>query len=216
MPESRSGLALSDQNYGAAQQQLACLAVRAFAGNEPRHLVGPCRFHGDLHSRRGRGARAPALAVPRINSRASGGRVSGHNGLRAPQPCCAPFGYYGSIIGGLLALALVAILRGPAIELLGALALAAPWTQAIGRFRCIVQGCCHGRPVDWGIRVTNPHSRVVKLAELAGRPIHPTPLYSILANMVIGVLAVAIVLGRFKSLYDRRALSRSIGTGAVC
>lgn len=99
-----------------------------------------------------------------------------------------PFGYYGSIIGGLLALALVAVLGGPAIELLGALALAAPWTQAVGRFRCIVQGCCHGRPVDWGIRVTNPHSRVVKLAELAGRPIHPTPLYSILANLVIGAL----------------------------
>jgi hypothetical protein len=99
-----------------------------------------------------------------------------------------PFGYYGSIIGGLLALALVAVLGGPANELLGALALAAPWTQAIGRLRCIVQGCCHGRPVAWGIRVTNPHSRVVKLAELAGRPIHPTPLYSILANLVIGAL----------------------------
>lgn len=107
-----------------------------------------------------------------------------------------PFGYYGAILGGLLTLALMALTGGPAVDVTAALALAAPWAQAVGRVRCIVQGCCHGRPVDWGIRITNPHSRVVKLAGLAHTPIHPTPLYSILANLVIGVLLLRMrVLG---------------------
>src|SRR5208282_4448626 len=93
-----------------------------------------------------------------------------------------PFGYFGAILGGLMALAFVGCVQGPASDLMAGFALAAPWTQAIGRLRCIVQGCCHGRPVRWGIRVTNPHSRVVKLAGFCDAPIHPTPLYSILAN----------------------------------
>jgi phosphatidylglycerol:prolipoprotein diacylglycerol transferase len=46
--------------------------------------------------------------------------------------------------------------------------------------------------VDWGIRVTNPHSRAVKLAGLAGTPIHPAPLYSILANLGIGLVLLRL------------------------
>lgn len=103
-----------------------------------------------------------------------------------------PFGYYGSILGGLLTLAVMACLGGPVADVFAAFAVAAPWTQALGRLRCIVQGCCHGRPVEWGIRVTNPHSRVVKLAGFAGTPIHPTPLYSILANIVIGAILLRL------------------------
>jgi membrane-associated phospholipid phosphatase/protein-S-isoprenylcysteine O-methyltransferase Ste14 len=99
-----------------------------------------------------------------------------------------PFGYYGAILGGLLAMGIVALIRGPATDLLAAFALAAPWTQAIGRMRCVIQGCCHGRPVAWGIRITCPHSRVVKLAGFGGQGIHPAPLYSILTNIVIGAV----------------------------
>lgn len=103
-----------------------------------------------------------------------------------------PFGYYGGIIGGLLALAIIQLLGGPGVILIGAFALAGPWIQAIGRLRCIVQGCCHGRPVDWGIRITNPHSRVVKLANFSNQPIHPTPVYSILANLFTSALLMRI------------------------
>jgi membrane-associated phospholipid phosphatase len=105
-----------------------------------------------------------------------------------------PFGYYGSILGGFLALGASACIGGPFADLTAAFAIAAPWTQAIGRMRCIVQGCCHGRPVAWGVHVTNPHSRVVKLAGFSGTPIHPTPLYSILANLVIGALLLRLRL----------------------
>ncbi|HWI57148.1 MAG TPA: prolipoprotein diacylglyceryl transferase family protein, partial [Bacillota bacterium] len=106
-----------------------------------------------------------------------------------------PFGYYGAILGGLFALAVMSWVQGPVADLMAAFAVAAPWSQAIGRLRCVVQGCCHGRPVAWGIRITNPHSRVVKLAGFSGTPIHPTPLYSILTNVVIGILLLRLRLG---------------------
>jgi protein-S-isoprenylcysteine O-methyltransferase Ste14 len=105
-----------------------------------------------------------------------------------------PFGYYGSILGGLLALSILAICRGSAAPVMAAFAVAAPWALAIGRLRCVVQGCCHGRPVEWGIRLTNPHSRAVKLAGFSGTPIHPAPLYSILSNIMIGLLLLRLRL----------------------
>ncbi len=102
-----------------------------------------------------------------------------------------PFGYYGGVIGGLLASGVMALMGQPIGVMLGAVAVAAPWVHSIGRVRCLVQGCCHGRVTDdprSGIRVSNPHSRAVALAGLEGQPIHATPLYSIAGNLVIGVL----------------------------
>ena len=62
--------------------------------------------------------------------------------------------------------------------------------QAAGRLRCLVNGCCHGRPAvaAVGIRISHPRSRVAFLADLAGVPIHATQLYSILGNVVLGLL----------------------------
>ncbi len=100
-----------------------------------------------------------------------------------------PFGYYGGIIGGLIGAAIVATMGEPIGVMLGATAAAAPWVQALGRLRCLVQGCCHGGVTDprLGIRVTNAHSRVVTLAHLDGQPIHATQLYSIVGNVVLGL-----------------------------
>jgi prolipoprotein diacylglyceryltransferase len=74
--------------------------------------------------------------------------------------------------------------------LFGAYAVAIPWIQALGRLRCLVQGCCHGGPASEriGIHYNHSRSRVAQIAGLAGIPLHPTPLYSILSNLVIGVL----------------------------
>jgi prolipoprotein diacylglyceryltransferase len=60
----------------------------------------------------------------------------------------------------------------------------------MGRLRCLVQGCCHGRPAtpDIGIRYVHARSRVCRLADLKGVPLHPTPLYSILWNVVIAMV----------------------------
>jgi prolipoprotein diacylglyceryltransferase len=78
---------------------------------------------------------------------------------------------------------------------LAAFAVAGPWIQAAGRLRCLVQGCCHGRAsVDVpGIRYTHPRSRVCRLAQLAGIPIHATPVYSILWNFVVGAALLRLL-----------------------
>jgi protein-S-isoprenylcysteine O-methyltransferase Ste14 len=102
-----------------------------------------------------------------------------------------PFGYYGAIIGGITGVLICAIAFGFSWhKSVGALAMASPWTQAIGRLRCLVQGCCHGRISETGngIIYSNEHSRVCKISELKGRVIHNTQLYSMVSNAIIGLL----------------------------
>ncbi|HLO40132.1 MAG TPA: prolipoprotein diacylglyceryl transferase family protein [Phycisphaerales bacterium] len=99
-----------------------------------------------------------------------------------------PFGYYGHVLACVAALAVIAFTRGDAWPLAAALAAIAPWVQAFGRLRCMVQGCCHGAPAreEHGIVHTCPESRVIKLAQLGNTPVHATALYSLLLNVLIG------------------------------
>lgn len=115
-----------------------------------------------------------------------------------------PFGYYGAILGGTAGIILIAAASPILPEggnnpwiIFGAMAAAAPWIQAAGRIRCIVQGCCHGRPVDTGhthlgVRHTNPSSRVCALSPYTGIPLHATPLYSIALNLLTGVVLLRL------------------------
>lgn len=108
-----------------------------------------------------------------------------------------PYGYYGGVIGCILGSLAAPLLGTDVWLLLAAYSLSGPWLQSLGRLRCLIQGCCHGRPApkDVGIRYRHPRSRVCRLTEWRGLPLHPTPLYSILWNMFI-----AVVLGRLWSL----------------
>jgi protein-S-isoprenylcysteine O-methyltransferase Ste14 len=100
-----------------------------------------------------------------------------------------PYGYYGALIGAIGAIAL----SGLGLGLLAAYAVAAPFIQAIGRLRCIVQGCCHGRPTHGaGVRVSHPKSRVVRMANLGGVALHPTAVYSIVSGVAIGALLLRL------------------------
>ncbi len=119
-----------------------------------------------------------------------------------------PFGYFGSLVGASAGAAAAAAAGYDLALLLAAVATAAPWIQALGRLRCLVQGCCHGHeaPASVGIRYTVPRSRVSHMAGLAGRPLHPTPLYSIGANVVVGILlarlwSLGASLGMVTGLY---------------
>lgn len=105
-----------------------------------------------------------------------------------------PFGYYGAVIGAAVAAIVAGSLRGNMIMLLALIAMEAPWMQALGRLRCLIQGCCHGSEASEGvgIRYWKPRSRVCTLAGLRGVPLRPTPLYSIIGNLVIGVLLLRI------------------------
>jgi len=106
-----------------------------------------------------------------------------------------PMGFYGGLIGA-AAGAIPAVFLGINFwTALAAVAVAAPWIQAAGRLRCLVQGCCHGRAVGYasGIRYTHPRSRVCRLAQLAGIPVHATPVYSILWNFVVGAALLRLL-----------------------
>jgi protein-S-isoprenylcysteine O-methyltransferase Ste14 len=103
-----------------------------------------------------------------------------------------PFGFYGGLFGGTVGCLVVGFLGYDLYLLFAAFAMCAPWAQSIGRLRCLVQGCCHGSPTtDYiGIRYHMPRSRVLEKGHLGGIPLHPTPLYSILTNSVIGILMI--------------------------
>jgi protein-S-isoprenylcysteine O-methyltransferase Ste14 len=102
-----------------------------------------------------------------------------------------PYGFYGGVIGVVLGAVLTSFYHGDLWLLLAAFCVGGPWVQSIGRLRCLVQGCCHGRPASplIGIRYQHPRSRVFRFADLRDVPIHPTPLYSILWN---GYIALAM------------------------
>ena len=108
-----------------------------------------------------------------------------------------PYGYYGGVLGIVLAAFAAPLFGLSPWVVLGASSVAAPWVQALGRLRCLVQGCCHGAPSSdrVGIRYVHARSRVVRLSPFAGQPVHPTPLYSILGNVFI-----ALVVGRLHAL----------------
>lgn len=112
--------------------------------------------------------------------------IEGSSALRRP------FGFYGGLIG----VGLACLLFEERWILLAANCLGAPWMQAIGRLRCLVNGCCHGAPAPStaGIRVTHPRSRVTRLAGLAGVPVYPTQLYSIFSNVVLGLVLMRLWL----------------------
>jgi len=101
-----------------------------------------------------------------------------------------PFGFYGGLLGGTAGALLAPFFGVSAWLVLAAFAAAGPWAQAMGRLRCLVQGCCHGRPGpdSIGIRYTHPRSRVCRMTQWTGVPLHPTPIYSILCNAFIALV----------------------------
>jgi hypothetical protein len=114
--------------------------------------------------------------------------------LESSSGLSRPFGYYGGIFGGWAGVLAAQFWRGDGWLLMGAFAVVSPLVQGVGRLRCLVQGCCHGRPSPehLGIRYQHPLSRVCKMTRWGGLPLHPTPLYSLLGNVVILGLALRL------------------------
>jgi membrane-associated phospholipid phosphatase/protein-S-isoprenylcysteine O-methyltransferase Ste14 len=115
-----------------------------------------------------------------------------------------PFGYYGGLIGGIISCVALSLIMSINIYfLLASFAMAAPWVQAIGRLRCLVQGCCHGKPSDerTGIRFIHPFSRVNKISGLKGVPLHPTQIYSIACNLVSGLVLIRLYSLRMPAVF---------------
>lgn len=211
-------LFLPIRRYSETWEWLRCGAERV-ANSWREWRIGPVRVinHGFYTAAGGfvgtwiAGVLAgPALLVPLVAVTTAALFLSAlwAQKLEGSPALLRPLGYYGGIIGGLLATGTAALFGVPPLPLLAAIAVAMPWVQAAGRMRCLVQGCCHGGPAtrSVGIRYFQSRSRVSRIAGLAGVPLHPTPLYSIITNVATGILLlrlwwlgapVALVLGLY-------------------
>lgn len=111
-----------------------------------------------------------------------------------------PFGYYGALVGIIFASFVVWFMGVNVWVIIGVVSVVMPWVQAIGRFRCLVNGCCHGSPTKnqkIGIRYFHYRSRVCGISGLEGALIHPTPLYSILWLFLIGFILLSLWSNHF-------------------
>jgi protein-S-isoprenylcysteine O-methyltransferase Ste14 len=105
-----------------------------------------------------------------------------------------PYGFYGGLLGGVLGALMAPLFHTPVWLLLAAFSAGGAWGQAVGRLRCLVQGCCHGCPTtgEVGIRYAHPMSRVCRFTSWTNVPLHPTPVYSLLWNSIVGVVMLRL------------------------
>jgi len=103
--------------------------------------------------------------------------------------------YYGGFLGSLAAVVWWCRRNGRSLLHVGdILAPAVPLGIAFGRLGCLSQGCCYGRPIDWGTGIEWPWaitylSGSVPLA-LKGVPLHPVQAYASL-----GAIGLFLLLG---------------------
>jgi len=87
--------------------------------------------------------------------------------------------FYGGLIGATLAcLAFVRLRRLPLWKLADALAPGIALGYFVGRFGCLMNGCCYGRPTSlpWAIHFPGDH-------QSHGAGLHPVQLYDALLNL---------------------------------
>ena len=111
-----------------------------------------------------------------------------------------PFGYYGALVGIIFASLAVWVMGFNVWIIIGVISVVMPWVQGIGRFRCLVNGCCHGSKVanpEIGIKYFHPRSRVCGISHLKGELLHPTPLYSMLWLSLVGFVLLSLWYNNF-------------------
>ncbi len=106
-----------------------------------------------------------------------------------------PFGYYGALVGILFGSLLMYFMKVNVWVIIGIISVAMPWVQAIGRLRCLINGCCHGAPTSnekLGIRYHHHRSRVCGISHLKGELLHPTQLYAIIWLFLVGFVLLEL------------------------
>lgn len=105
-----------------------------------------------------------------------------------------PYGFYGGLLGGILGALAAPLFHTNVWLVLAVFSAGGTFAQGMGRLRCLVQGCCHGRPAkaDIGIRYVHPRSRVCRFTNWTGLPLHPTPVYSFLWNCVAALVVLRL------------------------
>jgi phosphatidylglycerol:prolipoprotein diacylglycerol transferase len=101
--------------------------------------------------------------------------------------------FYGGLIGALVvAILLVRRYRLPLWTTADLFAPGIALGHVIGRFGCLLAGCCYGRPTDrpWGVTFTDPVA-AANVGTPLGDPLHPTQLYDAGAELLILLLLLA-------------------------
>ncbi|NQT91265.1 MAG: prolipoprotein diacylglyceryl transferase [Lentisphaerae bacterium] len=109
--------------------------------------------------------------------------------------------FYGGFIGGTLALAVFARVRGQKVLSLYDFAVTSlPLGHALGRVGCFLNGCCFGRVFDGAMSVTYPahshpwwrhvYSGDLTRFDLRSLPVHPIQIYEALFNVLLFVVLV--------------------------
>ncbi|GIV17811.1 MAG: prolipoprotein diacylglyceryl transferase [Armatimonadota bacterium] len=94
--------------------------------------------------------------------------------------------FHGAVIGGGLAVALLAQRKGiPFLQLADVLAPGVALAYSVGRIGCFLGGCCYGVPTDlpWACSFQDPFRPHVHTP-----PSHPTQIYASLSNLLIFAL----------------------------
>ena len=111
-----------------------------------------------------------------------------------------PYGYYGALVGIIFASTGVHLMGFNVWIIIGVISVVMPWVQAVGRLRCLINGCCHGSRVsnnNIGIRYFHYRSRVCGISNLKGELLHPTPLYSIFWLVMVGFVLLSMWLYQY-------------------
>ena len=86
--------------------------------------------------------------------------------------------FYGGFIGAFLTCFVMTLRRKlPPWQLGDFVSPAIAFGYAIGRLGCFMNGCCYGKPVAWGIQMTELHDHI---------PRHPTQIYESAAGFLTG------------------------------
>ena len=105
-----------------------------------------------------------------------------------------PYGYFGGVVLVIVVVFGSHLIGADAWLLFVSFGIGSCFTHAIGRIRCLVQGCCHGREASLflGVRYVHPLTRPVRLSTLGGVPLHPTPLYSMMWMILVGLVLIRL------------------------
>lgn len=104
--------------------------------------------------------------------------------------------FYHHFLGVLLtASALLALVGAPVLAYLDIIALGLMVFDMVGRFGCLMAGCCHGRPARWGICYPAHYHTTGLPAHLVGVRLLPVPVLEALLAACIALSGSLWVLG---------------------
>ncbi len=118
------------------------------------------------------------------------------NWLEVFYPWTGGFAILGAILGLLIAVPLYLRMHNVAIlPMLDLTAVYGPLTQAIGRFGCLLAGCCYGKPAfesSWWT-TTFTHCDGYLPLDMIGIPLYATQLYACIASLLIFLIMLCVM-----------------------